>query len=211
MSKKYGPGEPPFIRVAALDIETLSTRMRPVITEIGFIVCDLPRSDYTQWESNIKSKGTVQLDILEQCKMGRHIDPDTIDFQERTFGRNEYRDLIYKRPNGDNGVSYAVDALQLVKLSLKGVDELWLNHPTFDAGRINTLAEDCGIFNGVWNYGSEMDVHSIKYKHGLEVEGDAVHRGLEDCYYNMNILSKFASTREQHWETGHGYVWKERS
>ena len=210
MSKRYGTEEPPFLRIATLDIESLSTRMRPVVTEVGYIVTELKRSDYTEWQSNIVEQGTIQFDILEQVKMGRHIDPDTIQFQEDTFGVDRYREIVYGVPTEDNNFYYAAEGLRLLSKVKKGVNELRLNHPTFDAGRLKTLAEDCGIFGGLWSYGAEMDIHSIKYKHGIEIEekDPDQHRGIADCRYNFNILAKFASTHAQVWQNnGSGYKW----
>jgi hypothetical protein len=210
MSKHFPVDEPESIRVAVLDIESLSTRMRPVVTEVGYIVADLKRSDYTVWRENIVDQGTIQFDILEQVKMGRHIDPKTIQFQEDTFGPDRYREIVYGRPGHTSDFYYAADGLDKLRKALKGVHELWMNHPTFDAGRLNTLAEDCDDFGGLWYYGAEMDIHSIKYKHGLEIEekDPDQHRGLADCRYNFSILAQFASTHTQMWQNnGRGYKW----
>lgn len=207
---KNAEGPPNSVKVASLDIETLSVRMNAAIIEVGYVIGMVPvHVESMNYNDFVPiAQGTLSFDLLDQIKLGRHVDPSTIEFHERQTNEAAARCMIY----GYSGSQHrsAFDQLTILKKLMKDVDELWLNHPTFDAGRLNTLAEQVSV-DPLWRYSIEKDVATLKRMFGLDSNIVCTHRGLDDARYNLDLLKNFSATRVSRWHMGDGFVWSWRS
>jgi hypothetical protein len=210
---KYGERAPEIWRVAALDIESLSLKQDCVITEIGYVVAEVPNMNIGDILNHVKIVSTLKLDLLEQLSLGRSIDPKTIAWQEKQFGRDNYRDMVYGNPEKDKDFYYASDAINILKSDLKGMDEIWINHTSFDQGRLLNLAERLGIQGNLYDYRAEKDIYTLYTTLGLwetkegETKATTAHRGAEDSLWNLSMYSRIAKAYEPIWVPNRGYMW----
>lgn len=156
-----------------LDLETLSTRPEAVILSIGALKFD-PYTDVIDLENNFD----IKVDVDEQVSLGRHIQPETIDWWAKQ--PKDVQEDAFSLVGRDTIDSF------LTKLNkfLVGADSIWAQGPVFDIVILENLYRQ--VERPVpWNYWQIRDSRTLFKVHGdpRDKGRAAAHNAVMDCYY----------------------------
>lgn len=203
-------------RIGFLDIETLSLSMDAVVSEVGMVVANMNRW-YEPDESSIKTF-EWKLPVVEQVmEYQRSITQETLMFHFSVFKEATF-ELLFGTPEKFREKESLKSSLLRLRMECERLDELWMNHPTFDSGRLHSLYESVkkkqvltpGPFgfdiwsdaisrgNGLWSFRIERDIATIRkaipeeFMQNLPVveKGRVQHRGVDDAKWNMAVVQR---------------------
>lgn len=190
-------------RIAALDIETASLKVRTAILEVGLVVIDIQEPDAYENIEFLEDKAmkfNFVLPLPEQLLLGKHVDPNTLRFHLNNIRKSdptyEFGHTIFPIEVAPrSSLRKVVSDLQAHIAELE-VKELWVNHTSFDCSRLISLAEDLGIEKPLWGYRIERDLATIRTlvpKEHRDEPHTVAHRGTEDAMWNLRELSRVMS------------------
>lgn len=165
--------------LVGVDIETLSLRQDCVIYEIGVAHYQLPihgatvlseafteqeRIDLIFLEFDCISTSTIYLNILEQqFQFGRHVDESTVSYHLELMEKAGVKTLEEyfgqgKAEPGSAPCRTAAEGLDRLRVVCENAEQVWINHPEFDIGRLTSLALDVEFEGDLWPHRSVRDV-----------------------------------------------------
>lgn len=176
--------------IYALDIETLALRSRALVLDIAVVVADLDvwKRD---WAAPIAVKDVLKVrpSFVEQLKLGRAIDPGTIEFHEKQQGADKFAQHLLT--SNEYPTSSVQDALNSVRKFMRTSGPVWINGLSFDPMVLRTLAEDIGDEDRpLWNFRDELDVRTVRKLHpalDVKLEGGPAHDAHKDSLWNLAV------------------------
>jgi hypothetical protein len=162
-----------------IDLETLSTRPDAVILTVGAIKFN----PYTQ--DDPYDPLYFKVDVDAQTALGRHVQPDTIDWwgtqpqeiQDEALGEGDRKDLDY--------------TVKAINKWAVGVDTFWCQGPLFDFAILQSLYAQLNIPTP-WDYWRIRDSRTLfsLYKETETAKADA-HNALADCDYQAKKVQRY--------------------
>lgn len=160
-----------------IDIETLATSSRAVVTQIGALVFD---------EKSISERTLlINVDVLPQILSGFHIHEDTVNFWKKQAEENP---SFVTTPRAD--VMYPEEAFSLLNdyltplLASNSYNEVWAKSPSFDLGIIETHFKFYGIPTP-WTFRQIRDCRTtdavLKAAGESTDRAEVAHNALHDC------------------------------
>jgi 3' exoribonuclease, RNase T-like len=163
---------------AMIDIETLGTSAEAIIAEIGVVISEVGKIDYSF---------NCTLDWREQEMLGRKADVFTLLWWTQDDRIKKFQELA-KKNNFNRGRLHEV--LNGLVILLRDCDEIWANSPTFDIAIVNDLLKQtigCKL-----SYKTAMDFRTARKLHPdilYEYPEDA-HNALTDAQAQVAHLRK---------------------
>lgn len=160
-----------------IDIETLGTRPDAIIAEVGIVVGEEGKIDFSL---------QMTLNWAEQEGLGRKIDVATLLWWTKAGRMATFKQLAERQ----TCVGALKKRLESIEFYLRGADEVWANSPSFDLAVINNLFEQVGLLRV--NYKREMDFRTVRKLHpgvAYDYPEDA-HNALADAQAQVAHLRK---------------------
>lgn len=174
-----------------IDIETLDTRPKGVVTQIGMVIVDL--QDPTTPIRVIEET----LPIQPQLELNRTIGADTMLFWMRQpdetrkhlqdCGGNDLEELLAITRNINRKLDSEIR-------SANNDYEVWARGPQFDVVMLESLFQDCGQ-SVLWTYDSVRDLRTFMKQAGVKSEdvdsaGLVPHDAVDDCKFQWRCYSQ---------------------
>ena len=160
-----------------IDIETLSTKQDAIIAQVGIVVSEPGKEDFSL---------LIKLDWLEQEAYGRVTDVNTLLWWMQADRAQTFVEMGSSQADC-LGIEKAVDVIEHY---LRGADEVWANSPTFDIACINSLIGTFG--SEKISYKIERDFRTARALHPTVVYEYPVdaHNALADAQAQVAHLRK---------------------
>jgi 3' exoribonuclease, RNase T-like len=185
-------------KIGILDSETLSLKTRAVVYEVSLLTV-VVNPYYRQSDDRVQPElWTRRIDILEQMAVGRVADPETLQWQFKTFGPEFSKQVYGEGPLIQRPLLFLRDLRELCA----DLDELWIYKASFDHAVLHTLAEDFDLPDpqNVWGHNIERCLKTVRLSLGLKEktrkEGRvAAHRSDSDVLWNWEVLQAYGHAK----------------
>lgn len=192
--------------IATLDIETYGFALGVAIGEIAMPVYKLSGKK-RYWEIKDQDPVTfeVNLPLLEQLEKGLVVEPQAVTFHRSNLQVALNVDSFFCDPTSlptptktalENLVSFVQEHT---------IQEIWMNHTSFDSGRLHAVAQVFGITKPLWHYRAEKDIATLRdlFQKIETSKAKVSHRALADALWNAEVLANFGIANRTRLEESH--------
>ena len=195
-------------KIGALDIETYSLSINAAISDVALLIVDIG-SPQAYEQIKLESSTTLNLDefcwyfpLLDQIELGCVVDKETLAFHRKHRKADMLGNQLYASHIQPQPLTEVFDSIRSTIID-NNIQELWINHTSFDYSRLHTLVEKIGQ-KPLWNYRLEYDVYTLKKVLKLpRLETEATHVAVEDAVWVLKQLKSAAPYLKRAWITEH--------
>lgn len=201
-------------KIAALDIESCSTKQRAHIFEVGIVLAthkpngivydeDEPEEDddFVKPSLSINEKVGFTFDLVEQLSLGRLVDDKTMAFHAEHRGAAARTMLT-----GSEQYPLVTlhEGFDIIRDKLRDVELLWINGLSFDPALLRSLRDECEYPHDLWDFRTECDVRTIRttneliYKLTHDERKRSTHEALKDAEWNLFVANKYLNWTDKH-------------
>lgn len=201
------------MKLAALDIESCSTKQRAHIFEVGIVLADFTPNGYFYDDEEddddpghkpsmiLGERVGFTFDCIEQMLLSRVVDAKTMKFHREHRGEAARTMLM-------GSEQYPLLSLQagfdLIREKLEEVEQIWINGLSFDPALLRSLQSECGYEPDLWDFRKECDVRTIRTTNDLmyrlthDSRKKSVHQALKDAEWNLGVADKYLNWTHAH-------------
>lgn len=190
-------------KIAALDIETLSLDINAVVSDIAMVIVDIQSPQaYNLIETDLRNPNVITyewyLPVLDQIELGRTVDPKTIRFHKEHRKTPMLGNQLYPAHHQPASFKEVFASIRSA-IAEHNVQELWMNHTSFDYSRLHTLVLQLGE-EPLWHYRLEYDIFTLKKALRLPPSTtEAKHVAIADCVWLLETLKSAAPYLQRTW------------
>lgn len=174
-----------------VDIESLDTGPKSVVTQIAFLAVDADDPD-----EGFRREAEEYLPVQPQQTLGRTISFDTILFWMAQDEKAKAKMALSRGNDMDElvanvqSIAYKLQAVIDDVKEMGGTYEIWARGPQFDVVNLETLFESCGAAIP-WKYDTVRDLRTTMKLAGVATAdvpmpaGLVAHHALSDCKYQL--------------------------
>lgn len=197
-------------KIAALDIESCSTKQRAHIFEVGIVLAthtpngvvydDEEDEDYRP-SLSVNEKVGFTFDLIEQMNLNRLVDAKTMAFHAQHRGAAARTMLT-----GSEQYPLVTlhEGFDIIRDKLKDVELLWINGLSFDPSLLISLRDECEYPHDLWDFRTECDVRTIRTTNDLiyrlthDERERSTHQAIKDAEWNLFVANKYLNWVDKH-------------